>query len=204
MFYIFFHMLISKLSTTNFFLFKFWSQKEEILYKFLWNYFTAFLLCVHKASCFNTCNEGPPTPCLRSFLYMVCWTYINQGFFANIAKELINYLANAQLDLIDNYLTIMIKIKGCFQNKYTEIKIFLRQLFFKFSGPVDNKTVAARYQGSPGGKLTTGGKKKQEPFGMLIINLNLKWNDVEKYYIVSIHISNIFNFLYFRLSWCRK
>ena len=62
-------------------------------------------------------------------------------------------------------------------NRLTEIEIILRQLFFKFSGPVDNKTVAARYQGSPGGKLTPGGKKKQEPFGMLIINLDLKWNE---------------------------
>ena len=40
---------------------------------------------------------------------------------------------------------------------------------FVISGPVDNKTVAARYQGSPGGKLTTGGKKKQEQFGRLTI-----------------------------------
>ena len=75
---------------------------------------------------------------------------------------------------------IMIKIKSCFQNMYSydyqyiEVSIILWQIFFNFSGPVDNKTVAARYQGSPGGKLTTGGKKKQEPFGMLIINLDLK------------------------------
>ena len=55
-----------------------------------------------------------------------------------------------------------------------EVIIILWQIFFNFSGPVDNKTVAARYQGSPGGKITTGGKKKQEPFGMLIINLDLK------------------------------
>ena len=35
-------------------------------------------------------------------------------------------------------------------------------------GPVDNNTVAARYQGSPGGKVLLDGKKKGEPFGTFI------------------------------------